>query len=254
MNNSKLALVIDDSASVRRDVLSILGENEDIGEILEAGNPDEALQLLMEHDGRLQFIVSDWDPPGMPLSEFLEVIQCQPRFAGAPLLLLIEEGRPDAGTVAKQLGATAVVTTPLDPERLLVLTMALTGTADRRRAKRIRSPITCQMELGQSKSKKSYSAKVVNISDSGILLRCPVPLRGVGYIYDTAGLVLQPTRGEAIKVSARIVRIEADSEDRAAETNILMALEYGVMDTGARKALRRYLQMYDPDPGGVAAN
>jgi two-component system chemotaxis response regulator CheY len=254
MNDNKLALVIEDSVSVRRHVTSILRENEDVGDILEAGNADEALRLLMEHDGKLQFIVSNCDLPGMPLSEFLQVIECQPRLAGAPLLLLVEEGRPDAGTAAKEVGATAMVTMPPDPERLLLLTMAVTGTADRRRAKRIRSPIACEMTLGHSKSKKSYSATVVNISDSGVLLRAPIPLRGAGYIYDTASLALQPARGEPIKVPARILRIEADGEDRAAESNILMALEYGMMDTGARKALRRYLQMYDPDPDDVAAN
>ena len=72
MNDSKLALVMDDSVSMRHHVMSILRENEDVGEILEADNPDEALRLLLEHDGKLQFIVSDWDLPGMPLADFLQ--------------------------------------------------------------------------------------------------------------------------------------------------------------------------------------
>jgi two-component system chemotaxis response regulator CheY len=250
MNDNKLALVIDDSVSVRQHVMSILRENDDVGEILEADNPDDALRLLLEHDGKLQFIISDWDLSGMPLSEFLQVIQYQPRLAGAPLLLLIEEGRSDAKALAKEVGATAVVTRPLDPERLLVLTMALTGTVDRRRAKRIRSPIACQMELGLSKTKKTYAATVVNISDTGILLRTPVPIRGAGYIYDIASLTLQPDQGEPLNVSARILRIEADSEDRDSEKQIFMALQYSAMDSGAQKSLRQYLQMYDTEPGG----
>jgi two-component system chemotaxis response regulator CheY len=245
MNDNKLALVMDDSVSMRHHVMSILRENDDVGEILEADNPDDALRLLLEHDGKLQFIVSDWDLPGMPLAEFLNIIQCQPRLAGAPLLLLIEEDKQDTKTLAKELGATAVVTTPVDPERLLVLTMAVTGTVDRRRAKRIRSPIACQMEIGLSKSKKSYAAKVVNISNTGILLRTPVPTRGAGYVYDIATLALQPAQGEPIKVTARILRIEADAEHRDAEDRVLIALEYKSMDDGAQRALRQYLQMYD---------
>lgn len=249
MSDNNLALVIDDSVSMRQHVMSILHENDDVGLILEADNPDEALRLLMEHDGKLRFIISDWDVPGMPLTDFIQIIQCQPRLAGAPLLLLMEEGKQNARALVKEMGATAVVTTPLDPERLLVLTMALTGTTDRRRSKRIRSPIACHMELGPSTAKKSYTATVINISDTGILLRSPVPSRGTGYIYDVAALTLLPERGgDLIKVSARILRIEADSEDRDSEQNVLMALEYSDMDGRARNSLRHYLQMYDPDP------
>jgi len=245
---------MDDSVSMRHHVMSILRENEDVGEILEADNPDEALRLLLEHDGKLQFIVSNWDLPGMPLADFLQVIQCQPRLAGAPLLLLIDEDKQDLKTLAKEIGATAVITTPIDPERLLVLTMAVTGTVDRRRAKRIRSPIACQIELGVSKSKKGYAAKVVNISDTGILLRCPVPSRGAGYVYDLATLTLKPAQGEPIQMSARILRIEADNEHRDLEDQVLLALEYKNMDADAQRALRQYLKMYDPDPDGITTN
>jgi two-component system chemotaxis response regulator CheY len=254
MNENKLALVMDDSVSMRHHVISILRENEDVGEILEADNPEDALRLLLEHDGKLQFIVSDWDLPGMPLAEFLQIIQCQPRLAGAPLLLLIEEDKENTKALAKEIGATAVVTTPVDPERLLVLTMAVTGTVDRRRARRIRSPIACQIELGLSTSKKSYAAKVVNISDTGILLRAPIPGRGAGHVYDLATLTLQPTQGDPIVVSAKILRIEADTEHRDLEDQVLMAFEYKNIDVEAQRALRQYLKMYDLDPGGIITN
>ena len=132
--------------------------------------------------------------------------------------------------------------------------MAVTGTVDRRRAKRIRPPIACQIELGLSKAKKGYSAKVVNISDTGILVRTPVPTRGAGYVYDIATLTLQPVQGDPIKVSARILRIEADTEYRDLEDQVLMAFEFKNMDVGAQRSLRQYLQLYDPDPDGITTN
>jgi CheY-like chemotaxis protein len=246
MNDNNFALVIDDSAAIRQNVtsvLSILRQNGDVGEILEAEDADHALRLLLNHDGKLQFIVSGWNIPGMPLAEFLKVIQFQPRLAGAPLLLLTEEGNLAAKVTAKEVGATAVLTKPVDPERLLVLTMAVTGTVDRRRAKRIKPFIACEMELGFSKAKKTSSAEVVNISDTGILLRTPVPPRGVGYVYDAASLSLRPAEGEPINVSAQILRIEA--EDRQAQKTVLMAFEYQKMDEQARKSLTQYLRMHD---------
>jgi two-component system chemotaxis response regulator CheY len=250
MNDNKFALVIDDSVAMRQNVMSILSslrQNGDIGEILEAENPDHALRLLLQQDGKLQFIVSGWNMPGMPLAEFLKVIQFQPRLAGAPVLLLTEEGNQAAKAVAKEVGATAVLTKPLDPERLLVLTMAVTGTVDRRRAKRITPFIACETELQFSKAKKISSAVVVNISDTGILLRTPVPPRGVGYVYDIATLVLRPAEGEPINVSARILRIEAETKGSDSEKKILMAFEYQQMDVGVRKLLMQYLQINDPE-------
>ena len=71
MNDNNFALVIDDSVSMRQTVMSILRQNSDVGEIVEAGNPDDALRLLLQHDGKLQFIVSDWNMPGMPLAELV---------------------------------------------------------------------------------------------------------------------------------------------------------------------------------------
>ena len=135
MNNDNIALIIDDSITVRQNVQSILSElrqNGDIGEILTAENTDDALRQLLQHDGKLQFILSDWNMSGMPLAEFLKIIQFQPRLAGAPLLLLIEDDSQEARALAKEVDATAVLTKPLDPERLLILTMAVTGTVDRR--------------------------------------------------------------------------------------------------------------------------
>jgi len=251
MNDQNFALVIDDSLAMRQNVLSILSElrqNGEIGEILSAENPDDALQLLLQHDGKLQFIVSDWNMPGMPLAEFLKVIQFQPRLAGAPLLLLAEEGSSDARAVAKEVGATAVLNKPLDPERLLVLTMAVTGTADRRRAKRIKPLIACEMELGFSKAKKTASAEVINISDTGILLRTPVPARGVGYVYDIATLVIMPPVGDPIQVSAQILRIEALPKETDSEKTVMMAFVYKEMDEVSKKSLQQYLQINDPDP------
>ena len=250
MNDNNFALVIDDNAEVRNNVLSILSDlrrNGDIGEILSANDSDDALQQVLKQEGKLQFIVSSSNIPGMPLAEFLNVIQFQPHLAGAPLLLLTKEGDQQAKVVAKDVGATAVLTMPLDPERLLVLTMAVTGTADRRRAKRIRLLMACDMELAFSKTKKPASAEVVNISDTGILLRTPVPLRGVGYVYDVASLVLRPLAGEPIKVSAQILRVEAESKNRDLEKTVLMAFVYQKMDEDAKKSLRQYLQINDPD-------
>lgn len=250
MNDNKFALVIDDSVSIRQQVVSILRDNDDIEEVLEAENPDDALRVLLQHEGNLQFIVSDWNLPGMPLTEFLNLIQFQPRLAGAPLLLMIEDGDQKAKLAAKEAGATAVLTTPLDPERLLVLSMAVTGTVDRRRAKRIKPFVDCEIDLGFSKGQQSQSAEIVNISDTGILLRTAVPTPGTGYVYDTVHLSLKPVEGDPINLSAKILRIEAAERTALGEKMVFMALIYEKMDELVRKSLKQYLIMNDMESFG----
>lgn len=247
MSTGNFALVMDDSVSMRQYVTSILRQDGRVGEIVEAENPDQALRLLQQHDGTLQFIVSDWNMPGMPLVDFFKSIQLRPRLAGAPIFLLTAENEQKARLVAKSVGATAVLTKPFDPERLIVLAMAAIGVVERRLAQRIVPFIGCDVDLGFTDVQQTYAAEIVNISDSGILLRSPVPTQGVGYVYDIATLLLRPVTGETLKLYAQIIRIEGERTEPKEDKKVLIAFEFGRMDDGVRKMLRQYLQLNDPD-------
>jgi hypothetical protein len=77
-------------------------------------------------------------------------------------------------------------------------------------------------------------------------LRTSVPTSGAGYVYDIATLTLRPAGGEPITISAKILRIEADSKSRGSEKKVFMAFAYERIDDDARKSLSRYLRMNDP--------
>ncbi|MBI3771969.1 MAG: response regulator [Gammaproteobacteria bacterium] len=247
MGNNNFALVIDDSVSMRQYVASILRQDGRVGEIVEAESPDHALRLLQQHDGNLQFIVSDWNMPGMPLAEFLKSLQLRPRLAGAPIFLLTAENEQKARSVADSVGATAVLTKPFDPERLMVLALAAVGVVERRCAKRILPFIGCEVDLGFTDTQLTYAAEIVNISDSGVLLRSRVPAQGVGYVYDIATLVLRPATGETLKLYAQIIRIEGERTEPKEDKKVLIAFEFGRIDDGMRRLFRQYLQMNDPE-------
>jgi len=247
MNNNRFALVMDDSVSMRQYVTSVLRQDGCVGQILEAENPDSALRLLQQQEGRLQFIVSDWNMPGMPLPDFIETIKSQPRLADAPILLLTAEDELRAKAVAERVGAAAVLTKPFDPERLLNLAMIVTGTVERRAATRIKPFISCEVDVGFSKAQQPFSAEVVNISDTGILLCAPVPLYGPSFVYDVATLVLRSVTGEVINIYAQVMRIEADKEVHDAEKWVLMAFEYRNIGDDIRKSLRKFQEMNDSE-------
>jgi hypothetical protein len=130
----------------------------------------------------------------------------------------------------------------------------VTGTVDRRRTKRLTPLIDCEIDIGFAKAKKAASAEIVNISDTGILLRTSVPTSGAGYVYDVATLTLRPAGGEPIMISAKILRVEADSKSRGSEKKVFMAFAYEKIDEDARKLLSQYLQMNDPTTDAAAKN
>lgn len=248
MHEKSFALVIDDSVSMRQYVTSILRQDGRLGEVLEAENPDHALRLLQSYDGRLLFIVSDWNMPGMSLGDFLRSIQLRPRLAGAPVFLLTAENETKAQFVAAAIGASAVLTKPFKAEELLNMVAAVIGIDERRRAKRIQPLVSCDVDLGFSEEQQTYSGEIIDISETGILLRSPVPPSGVGYIYDYATILLRPVTGETMKLYGQIIRLEAEKQHRdeaATGRQVLIAFDFGRMDSATREQLQHYIMLSD---------
>lgn len=248
MHEKSFALVIDDSVSMRQYITSILRQDGRLGDVIEAENPDHALRLLQSNEGRLLFIVSDWNMPGMSLGDFLRSIQLRPRLAGAPVFLLTAENEAKAQFVADAIGASAVLTKPFKAEELLNLIVTAIGMDERRRAKRIQPLVRCDVDLGFSEGQQTYSGDIIDISETGILLRSPVPSTGAGYIYDFATILLRPVTGEVMKLYGQIIRLEAVKQHRdesSTSKHVMIAFDFGRMDSATREQLQHYIMLSD---------
>lgn len=102
-------LVVDDISSMRRVVASFLFE---LGyrSISQAEGGQQALSQLIK-DG-FDFVVTDWNMPGMTGLELLQEIRKHPDLKHIPVLLITAEARKENVIAAAQAGANGYVVKP----------------------------------------------------------------------------------------------------------------------------------------------
>lgn len=107
---SRVALVVDDSSSIRQLVSSTL---QGVGfQVLEAGDGQEALDIV---DGReIAVVVTDLSMPAMDGPTLIRELKSKPKYKFVPILVLSAQA-----CLGDNLGATAWLVKPVTPEALL---------------------------------------------------------------------------------------------------------------------------------------
>ncbi len=108
-------LVVDDSTSMRRIIIRTLKE---LGctEILEAASANAALPLLDELE--IDFIVCDWNMPGMKGIDLLRMVRGSEKLKDLPFLMVSAESDTDMMLEAIQCGVSNYLPKPFKPEIL----------------------------------------------------------------------------------------------------------------------------------------
>lgn len=242
MNNDDYALIIDDSVTMRAMVAQTLRQGAYIDNIVEAECPDQALQLINQLPGKMRLIVSDWNMPGMPLPDFMAIIEERPELALAPLFLITGSEESKVQEIMTTLHPTALLTKPFNPIKLLELIELHIGIDDRRRAHRVEPLTRCEVDIGLPEKGDNYKGEVVNISTSGVLIRVPLQAQTRSYIYDYVTLNLSTSTGDGITLTGQIVRLEIDRTIRMDNSRaIKMALQFGAMTPATQAELENYV-------------
>jgi two-component system chemotaxis response regulator CheY len=113
---AKKILIVDDSASVR--TVARMALSEAGYEIMEAGNGQEALQVLSAQQ-RVHLIVSDVNMPVMDGISFLKQVKAHPNHKFTPVIMLTTEAGQDKKEEGRAAGAKAWITKPFQPRSLL---------------------------------------------------------------------------------------------------------------------------------------
>lgn len=112
---SKLAVVVDDSAAMRRIQVRAL---EGMGWTVQAAsNGDEALALLrsMPH---CDLLLTDWHMPGLDGLELVKVLRADARFASLPILMVTSDAVLESVQKALEAGVNDFLMKPFTPEAL----------------------------------------------------------------------------------------------------------------------------------------
>ncbi|HEY7639233.1 MAG TPA: chemotaxis response regulator CheY [Steroidobacteraceae bacterium] len=109
MSKNLRFLVVDDFSTMRRIVKNLLN---DLGypNVAEADDGQTALPMLKS--GGFDFLVTDWNMPGMPGLDLLKAVRADPALAKMPVLMLTAEAKREQIIEAAQAGVNGYVIKP----------------------------------------------------------------------------------------------------------------------------------------------
>ena len=102
-------LVVDDFSTMRRIIKNLLN---DLGyaNVAEADDGNTALPMLKT--GNFNFLITDWNMPGMPGLDLLKHVRSEPKLAKMPVLMLTAEAKREQIVEAAQAGVSGYVIKP----------------------------------------------------------------------------------------------------------------------------------------------
>ncbi len=109
MDKSMKILVVDDFSTMRRIIKNLL---KDLGfsNIQEADDGSTALPMLQQGD--FDFVVTDWNMPGMQGIDLLRAIRADDKLKHLPVLMVTAEAKKEQIVAAAQAGVNGSVVKP----------------------------------------------------------------------------------------------------------------------------------------------
>ena len=102
-------LVVDDFSTMRRIIKNLL---RDLGfnNTAEADDGQTALPILQQ--GGIDFLVTDWNMPGMQGIDLLKAVRADPKLASMPVLMVTAEQKREHIITAAQAGVNGYIVKP----------------------------------------------------------------------------------------------------------------------------------------------
>lgn len=109
LNKNMKILVVDDFSTMRRIIKNLLRDLE-FTNIQEADDGSTALPMLKR--GSFDFVVTDWNMPGMQGIDLLRAIRADPNLKNIPVLMVTAEAKKEQIIAAAQAGVNGYVIKP----------------------------------------------------------------------------------------------------------------------------------------------
>ena len=109
MDKNMKILVVDDFSTMRRIIKNLL---KDLGftNTVEADDGKTALPILQA--GGIDFLVTDWNMPGMTGIDLLKAVRLDPEMVDLPVLMVTAEAKREQIIMAAQAGVNGYVIKP----------------------------------------------------------------------------------------------------------------------------------------------
>lgn len=115
MDKNMKILIVDDFSTMRRIIKNLL---RDLGFTNTQEADDGTTALPMLRNGDFDFLVTDWNMPGMTGFDLLKHVRADPRLASLPVLMVTAEAKRDQIIEAAQAGVNGYVVKPFTAQVL----------------------------------------------------------------------------------------------------------------------------------------
>ncbi len=109
MDKDMKILIVDDFSTMRRIIKNLL---RDLGFTNTSEAEDGLTALPMLQGGKYDFLVTDWNMPGMQGIDLLKAVRADSELASLPVLMVTAESKKDQIIAAAQAGVNGYVVKP----------------------------------------------------------------------------------------------------------------------------------------------
>lgn len=115
MDKNMKVLIVDDFSTMRRIIKNLM---HDLGysNTFEADDGTTALPML--RGGGFDFLITDWNMPGMQGIDLLKAVRADPQLANLPVLLVTAETRREQIVAAGEAGVSGYIVKPFTVQTL----------------------------------------------------------------------------------------------------------------------------------------
>ncbi len=114
-NKNMRILIVDDFSTMRRIIKNLLN---DLGYSNTAEAEDGNSALVALNQGSFEFVVTDWNMPGMTGIELLKAIRADDRYKTLPVLMVTAEAKREQIIEAAQNGVNGYIIKPFTAQTL----------------------------------------------------------------------------------------------------------------------------------------
>jgi two-component system chemotaxis response regulator CheY len=108
-------LIVDDFSTMRRIIKNLL---RDLGYTNTAEADDGTTALPMLQTGQFDFLVTDWNMPGMQGIDLLKAVRADASISGLPVLMVTAESKREQIVEAAQAGVNGYIVKPFTAQTL----------------------------------------------------------------------------------------------------------------------------------------
>lgn len=108
-------LIVDDFSTMRRIIKNLL---RDLGFTNTQEADDGATALPMLQNGNFDFLITDWNMPGMQGIDLLKTVRADPNLSALPVLMVTAEAKREQIVEAAQSGVNGYIVKPFTAQTL----------------------------------------------------------------------------------------------------------------------------------------